>query len=130
MSGLAGNNHSSAGPATRTRPDIAAGVAPGITPGVVTEIATLADAVPPLAERTTKGQRLGMLAGLVLAVCVALYLFSSILLPFVAAACIAYFLDPPTTRLARLGMPRGAAAGIMIVALLAVMLLFALLLYP
>ena len=36
------------------------------------------------------------------------YLFSSILLPFVAAACIAYFLDPPTTRLARIGMPRGA----------------------
>ena len=130
MSGLAGNNHSSAGPATRTRSDTLAGVVPGVTPGVVTEIATVADAVPPSAERTTKGQRLGMLAGLVVAACVALYLFSSILLPFVAAACIAYFLDPPTTRLARLGMPRGVAAGIMIVALLAVMLLFALLLYP
>ena len=79
---------------------------------------------------TTKQQRLGLLAGLFLAVCIALYLFSSILLPFVAAACIAYFLDPPTTRLTRLGMPRGFAAGIMIVALLAAMLLFALLLYP
>ncbi len=97
---------------------------------MATEIASLAEPAPPPLERTTKGQRLGMLAGLVVAACVALYLFSSILLPFVAAACIAYFLDPPTTRLARLGMPRGVAAGIMIVALLAVMLLFALLLYP
>ena len=85
---------------------------------------------PGASPTTTKGQRLGLLAGLFLGVCVALYLFSSILLPFVAAACIAYFLDPPTTRLTRIGMPRGVAAGIMIVALLAAMLLFALLLYP
>ena len=79
---------------------------------------------------TTQGQRLMLLTGLGVGVCVALYLFSSILLPFVAAACIAYFLDPPTTRLARIGMPRGVAAGIMIMGLLAGMLLFALLLYP
>ena len=79
---------------------------------------------------TTQGQRVALLTGLAVAVCVALYLFSSILLPFVAAACIAYFLDPPTTRLTRLGMPRGLAAGIMIIGLLAAMLLFALLLYP
>ena len=79
---------------------------------------------------STKGQRLGLLVGLLLAVCLVLYLFSSILLPFVAAACIAYFLDPPTTRLTRLGVPRGIAAGTMIIALLAAMLLFALLLYP
>ena len=82
------------------------------------------------AKPTTQGQRVALLAGLGVAVCVALYLFSSILLPFVAAACLAYFLDPPTTRLTRLGMPRGLAAGIMIIALLAAMLLFALLLYP
>ena len=85
---------------------------------------------PEPARPTTKRQRLGLLTGLLLAVCLILYLFSSILLPFVAAACIAYFLDPPTTRLTRLGVPRGIAAGLMIIALLAAFLLFALLLYP
>ena len=84
--------------------------------------------VPP--KPTTQNQRLAVLAGLGVGICTALYLFSSILLPFVAAACIAYFLDPPTTRLTRFGMPRGVSAGIMIMALLAAMLLFALLLYP
>ena len=85
---------------------------------------------PAIIRPTTPRQRLGLLAGLFGAACLTLYLFSSILLPFVAAACIAYFLDPPTTRLTRIGMPRAAAAGIMIVGLIAAMLLFALLLYP
>lgn len=84
----------------------------------------------PAGRPATQGQRVALLGGLIVALCLALYLFSSILLPFVAAACLAYFLDPPTTRLTRLGMPRGLAAGIMILALLAAMLLFALLLYP
>lgn len=88
-------------------------------------------ASPPVVMRpTTQWQRLSLLAGLLAGGCITLYLFSSILLPFVAAACIAYFLDPPTTRLARLGMPRALAAGIMIVGLIAAMLLFVLLLYP
>jgi predicted PurR-regulated permease PerM len=43
---------------------------------------------------------------------------------------IAYALDPPTSRLTRLGLPRGVAALAMILALLAAVLLFALLLYP
>jgi predicted PurR-regulated permease PerM len=60
----------------------------------------------------------------------ALQLFASVLLPFVAAAVIAYVLDPPTTRLTHLGLPRGAAALLMVLALLAALLLFALLLYP
>ncbi len=98
-------------------------------PGVSLEIAEPGSPVPP-PQPTTKGQRLGLLAGLLFAVCLVLYLFSSILLPFVAAACIAYFLDPPTTRLTRLGLPRGIAAGIMVIALLAAGLLFVLLLYP
>lgn len=84
----------------------------------------------PIPRQATRAQRIALIAGLFLAVCVALYLFSSILVPFVAAACIAYFLDPPTTRLTRLGIPRGMAAGIMVVALLAIFLMFALLLYP
>jgi predicted PurR-regulated permease PerM len=85
---------------------------------------------PPPPSHSTRAQRFGLLGGFLLAVCLALYLFSSILLPFVAAACIAYFLDPPTTRLTRLGMPRGMAALLMVVALLAATMLFALLLYP
>jgi len=82
-------------------------------------------------ERTaTRAQRLALLAGLLVAAYLALHLFASILLPFVAAAGIAYFLDPPATRLTRAGMPRGMAALLMVVALVAACLLFALLLYP
>ena len=78
----------------------------------------------------TRSQRLALLLGLLAAVCTALYFFASILLPFVAAAGIAYFLDPPATRLTRIGVPRGMAALLMILALLTAGLLFALLLYP
>ncbi len=82
------------------------------------------------ARVSTRIQRFGLLVGLLVALYLALYLFSSILLPFVAAAGIAYFLDPPTTRLTRAGMPRGLAAFLMVVSLLTACLLFALLLYP
>ena len=87
---------------------------------------------PRIIERrtATRAQRLALLAGLLVVAYVALYLFASILLPFVAAAGIAYFLDPPTSRLTRAGMPRGLAAFLMILALLTAGLLFALLLYP
>lgn len=78
----------------------------------------------------TRGQRLGLIVGMAAALLVALHLFGSILLPFVLAGCIAYFLDPAATRLARLGIPRGAAALLLIVALLALALLFLILLYP
>jgi predicted PurR-regulated permease PerM len=60
----------------------------------------------------------------------ALQLFASILLPFVAAAGIAYVLDPLATRLTRAGLGRGVAALLMIVAAIAATLLFVLLLYP
>ena len=90
----------------------------------------LATAPLPTTSRATRAQRFGLLIGLAATVVLVLYLFSSILLPFVAAAGIAYFLDPPTTRLTRAGMPRGAAAMLMVVALIAACLLFALLLYP
>ncbi len=81
-------------------------------------------------RHATRAQRFGLLAGLLLVIAGALHLFASILLPFVVAAGIAYFLDPPTTRLTRAGMPRGLAALLMVVALVAAGLLFALLLYP
>lgn len=81
-------------------------------------------------RHATRAQRFGLLAGLLVVLAAALHLFASILLPFVVAAGIAYFLDPPTTRLTRAGMPRGLAALLMVVALVAAGLLFALLLYP
>ena len=87
--------------------------------------------LPPGERRpTTRPQRIAILAGLAVAGLVALWLFNAILLPFVAAAGIAYFLDPPTTRLTRLGVPRTLSALLMVTALLAMVLLFALLLYP
>jgi predicted PurR-regulated permease PerM len=59
-----------------------------------------------------------------------LQLFASILLPFVAAAGIAYVLDPLCTPLARARMPRTMAALLLVIALVTLVLLFALLLYP
>lgn len=78
----------------------------------------------------TRGQRIALGAGLLVAVWLVLQLFASVLAPFVAAAVIAYALDPPTSYLTRLGLPRGVAALLMILALLVALLLFALLLYP
>ena len=68
--------------------------------------------------------------GLAVVVWLVLELFASVLLPFVAAAGVAYFLDPLASRLQRAGIRRGIGAGLLIVALLAFGLLFALLLYP
>ena len=89
---------------------------------------------PPVAEppvrEATRAQRIALLVGLMVVAWLALQLFASVLLPFVAAAGIAYFLDPPATHLTRLGIPRGGAALLLIAALIAAVLLFALLLYP
>ena len=86
--------------------------------------------VPRREGAATRAQRWGLLAGLLVAAYLALSLFGSILLPFVAAAGIAYFLDPVATRLTRNGVGRGVAALLLIVGLIAAALLFALLLYP
>jgi predicted PurR-regulated permease PerM len=75
--------------------------------------------------QATRAQRLGLIAGVLVVLALALELFGSVLTPFVAAAVLAYALDPPTTRLTR-----GGAAAVMIVALIAMVLMFALLLYP
>ena len=71
-----------------------------------------------------------MALGLLAVLCGALWLFSPILTPFVLAICLAYFLDPPVTRLARLGVPRGVAAFLLVLGLCALALLALLLLYP
>lgn len=78
----------------------------------------------------TRGQRVALGIGLAVAFWLVLRLFSGVLAPFVAAGVIAYALDPPTTQLTRFGLPRGAAALIMVLAMIAAVLLFALLLYP
>jgi predicted PurR-regulated permease PerM len=92
------------------------------------------DSLPPPSRSdvlgATRAQRLALLAGLLVAGWLALELFASILLPFVAAAGIAYFLDPLASRLARIGLPRGLGAILLLTALLLFVLLFVLLLYP
>lgn len=81
-------------------------------------------------SRPTRAQRIALGVGLLVGLWLALDLFASILAPFVAAAVIAYALDPPTTHLTRLGVPRGVIALLMILTLLFGVLMFALLLYP
>jgi predicted PurR-regulated permease PerM len=84
----------------------------------------------PVLMQATRAQRLALIAGVLVVGWLALELFASVLTPFVAAAVLAYALDPPTTRLTRIGLARGAAAAVMVLALIAGVLLFALLLYP
>lgn len=98
--------------------------------GVQAEDGKIIVRAPLDAARATRTQRLALLAGLGIAGWLALHLFASILLPFVAAAGIAYFLHPPCSRLAALGLGRGLAALAVIVVLVAAGLLAVLLLYP
>jgi len=86
---------------------------------------------PPVAPRSaTRAQRTALVLGFLAALLFSLWLFQGILTPFVLAAVIAYFLDPPATRLARVGAPRGAAALTLVFLLAAFVLICALLLYP
>ncbi|WP_458095387.1 AI-2E family transporter [Roseomonas sp. WA12] len=85
---------------------------------------------PPGPRNATRAQRLGLVFGLLAAFVFSLWFFSAILTPFVLAICIAYFLDPVAGRLARIGVPRGLAAGLLILGLMALALIALLLLYP
>jgi predicted PurR-regulated permease PerM len=73
---------------------------------------------------------LALLAGVFVVLAVMLHLFGSVLLPFVAAAVVAYFLDPPTSFIVRKGLSRPIAASLMVLAVITAILLFALLFYP
>ncbi|MBL6453820.1 AI-2E family transporter [Belnapia sp. T6] len=84
--------------------------------------------VPP--PVSTRAQRAALAGGVVGGLAFAFWIFAPILTPFVLAAVIAYFLDPPATRLTRIGIPRGFSALLMILALVALALLGVLLLYP
>ena len=81
-------------------------------------------------QHATRGQRIGLLAGLVVVALVAMQLFASVLLPFATAAVLAYVLHPAADRLNAIGISRGVAAFLLIVAVLAAALIFALLFYP
>lgn len=65
--------------------------------------------------RTTRGEQHVMFWGVVLALVVlALFLFREILLPFVVALAIAFFLNPVADAMERKGVPRGAAAALLV----------------
>ncbi len=86
---------------------------------------------PPAAPRTaTRGQRLALVLGLGGALLFSLWLFQSILTPFVLAAVVAYFLDPLATKLSRIGVRRPLGAFLLIFLLMATALIVALLFYP
>ncbi|BCH33765.1 AI-2E family transporter [Mesorhizobium sp. L-8-10] len=59
-----------------------------------------------------------------------IYVFSDILLPFVAGMVLAYFLDPVADRLQRLGMSRLAATVLILVAFVIVLVLALVILIP
>ncbi|MDH6229916.1 putative PurR-regulated permease PerM [Mesorhizobium soli] len=59
-----------------------------------------------------------------------IYLFSSILLPFVAGMVLAYFLDPVADRLQRLGLSRIMATVLILIAFLIVLVLGLVILIP
>jgi predicted PurR-regulated permease PerM len=59
-----------------------------------------------------------------------LYVFSSILLPFIAGMAIAYFLDPVADRLERLGLSRMMATVVILIAFVIVFVLALMILIP
>ena len=61
---------------------------------------------------------------------IVVWLFSSILLPFVAGAAVAYFLDPPTDKLEARGLSRTLATSIIITTCFVLIILITLLLIP
>jgi predicted PurR-regulated permease PerM len=75
-------------------------------------------------------QRLALVVLFLFSLWLFLRLFSSILMPFVTAAGLAYFLDPAVTKLERLGVPRTVGAFGMLAAVIFTIVLFILLLYP
>lgn len=72
--------------------------------------------------------RFWLVAAIVLAIF--LYVFSSILLPFVAGMVLAYFLDPVADRLQRLGLSRVMATVVILFAFIVVLVLALVLLIP
>jgi predicted PurR-regulated permease PerM len=92
---------------------------------------SLNDITPVHARRTTvQWQRLALVGVFLVVLWGFLRLFSSVLMPFVTAAGVAYFLDPAVSRLAKLGLRRSVGAFLMLAAVLLFVAVFVLLLYP
>ncbi|MFU0503464.1 AI-2E family transporter [Pseudaminobacter sp. NGMCC 1.201702] len=72
--------------------------------------------------------RFWLVAAIVLALFI--YVFSSILLPFVAGMALAYFLDPVADRLQRLGLSRIMATTLILIAFLVVLVLGLVIIVP
>ncbi|MBL8582078.1 MAG: AI-2E family transporter, partial [Rhizobiaceae bacterium] len=72
--------------------------------------------------------RFWLVAALIIALIV--FVFSEILLPFVAGMVLAYFLDPVADRLERLGLSRMMATTVILVAFLVVLTLALVILIP
>lgn len=81
-------------------------------------------------RRRVQWQRLALVAAILLALWLCFRLFSSILMPFVIAAGLSYFLDPMVVRIHKLGIPRSIGALFLLLAFGTIATLFALLLYP
>jgi len=88
--------------------------------------------MPPDYQRAVRvqWQRLALVVLFLVVMWEFLRLFSSILMPFVVAAGVAYFLDPAVSRLDKLGVRRTAGAALMLGAVLLFVVVFILLLYP
>jgi predicted PurR-regulated permease PerM len=84
----------------------------------------------PIEAAALRRQRLVYTLAAVAAVLVALHVFSSVLLPFVLAATLAYLLDPIATRASHIGIPRGLSAFVLLLAVISIVLAFLLLIYP
>ncbi|WP_298281725.1 AI-2E family transporter [Acidocella sp.] len=80
--------------------------------------------------RRTQWRRLALGVATLGVLWLCLRLFASILLPFVVAAGLAYFLDPAVTKLERLGARRAVGALVMLFGLFIALALFILQLYP
>ena len=81
-------------------------------------------------RRRVHWQRLGLLAAFLFGVWLFFHLFSPILLPFVLAAGLAYFLDPAVSRLEMLGVRRWLGTLVLLLALGVFVTMFILQLYP
>jgi predicted PurR-regulated permease PerM len=83
-----------------------------------------------IGPRPVQWQRIALVMAFLLIVWFCLRLFSSILMPFVVAAGLAYFLDPAVTRLDRFGLHRPLGTFIILSTAVLALVAFLLLLYP
>ncbi|TBW36959.1 AI-2E family transporter [Siculibacillus lacustris] len=78
----------------------------------------------------TLGRQLGFWLGTLAGFLAFLWLFSGVLLPFVAGIALAYLLDPVADRLERIGVPRWAAAAGIVLGLVVALIVLLILVVP